>query len=547
MSLAFRKSQLSPSKALAALAAVVLLFTSLFAELPPPGPAPTPHFASDPSACNLFMQQLGNALIGRVSGPKAYRDFGSLYPHSILSEAGGAFDFESTILHQLENIPPSRRNISALAQSFGTTPDHIQNALLYYGLLLFGPNYDLIGETPSSALNRFRLLEDLYRSSHPKKRAEHLKDYYLKSITQKSIPQIARDLHMHEAQVYSDLSLLQISIHDQFSQLPHWSKIQDDHKHGIPIETIASRYHLGVEALRFILHALGRENRGVSWDRFGLYDGKFMPETQILVTLWDQDRSISEIAQILNTTFATTSPHDNFRTENSVSKRLQELGLTTAEHLQTLELIMDGVKMKENGHLIPDAVINDYLKNPGMPSTYYASRYQITASSWTRFCYRHRMPRLQWLYPDKKSLESQAAEKAATARRTREKFEADFILDAENFKTSGALDTLANFSETAFSRNFGARDTILALAELIPSAKLREETIATLNTWDWKDGDGTNAKSKEGVELYRIWKGLSLVIETWNADPQNRARQIDLNSLLTPDGLTQARQTMRRH
>src|SRR5690606_32512906 len=87
---------------------------------------------------------------------------------------------------------------------------------------------------------------------------------------------------------------------------------------------------IGEQAWAFFKHAIGQEQRGVSWSRIVHYQNRIWTEEDLLRHLWlDMNLSVAEIASVLNDLFQTADPaHPEIRTEASIQAKLSALGLT---------------------------------------------------------------------------------------------------------------------------------------------------------------------------------------------------------------------------
>ncbi len=269
-------------------------------------------------------------------------------------------ELENRIIEIIDNDAPEFRTekLQALSLDTGLSVQSLQNIVDYYAVAVF-EDVRLAG--PSREV--WQRLEDLNRSirlTAPEKssvEARYLS--YLASVTQLSVPEMAKLFSTTESQIRSDLSQLRLSIAGEFAHNGLLATAKKLYADGKSIRQIAETLGVGPQALTYVLHYENELNRGVSWSR-EVDHPSYGPiaEHRLLERMMEMGiTGHASIAAELNQVFHRNPTDPEYRTEGAVSAKLDSLGFAHRREVRyppNISLPKYGA-VKRNGHLTKQA------------------------------------------------------------------------------------------------------------------------------------------------------------------------------------------------
>lgn len=250
---------------------------------------------------------------------------------SASDETVRAFEDDLISLYQL---PAATRNWDALQERWEISRPHLEQILAYYSL------DDLPRPTTLQRLER--LNRALFLASDAP--AARRYPFYRENLTRLSVPEMAEELKLAEREVRRDLSLLGLSIVEEFRKprppegVSLYARLQALERGGKSPAEAARILGVGERAVEFFYHR--REgNRGVGWRRVANFRGMDLAEEAILERLHAENRSVAECAAELNRLFETRAQDPDYRTEGSVMEKLMAMGLAEGSPRGSLDPI----------------------------------------------------------------------------------------------------------------------------------------------------------------------------------------------------------------
>lgn len=306
----------------------------------------------------------------------------------------GLFQFETDIL-DLFLVAPELRNIDEFKRKWDLNDEQALDVLTYYGTQVFYGDIKVVSE-PTVVFERLRILSREYWLSTRPELAER-ESYYRKNIMLLSVPEMAQELGLTEGQIYYELSRLEISIlktYEASGVLGQALRFLDS---GVPLELAAREMEVGEQALRFISHHVRSTTRKVDWDRVLIFQNQRMLEVEVLLLLYVNKYSPSEIANILNVVTNTPVDSPEVRTEASVRSKMRELGLTQVRELWGVKelYLPDYGLLKHNGRLIAANAIKFIFDHYQRSDQWLADFFEIDLKSLKEFYLRHHIVRLK--------------------------------------------------------------------------------------------------------------------------------------------------------
>ncbi len=112
----------------------------------------------------------------------------------------------------------------------------------------------------------------------------------------------------------------------------------------------------------------------------------------------------------------------------------------------------------------------------------------------------------------------------------------------------GALPALAAIASDLgvklFSRDFGAKKSVIFLAKLLDNSEARYSVLRHLENEVWKPTDGANAKNGIGSSVNRIYSAIYILASAYNrSNPEN---QVDMDRLYSKSQFLRLVQLLRR-
>lgn len=305
-----------------------------------PDPLVNLDIRSNPQLCARMLESLQGALMGDEKTPveRLQNDFGlNVNDPSI---PFGFHQFESEIYAYFVTLSPELRDSEDFKRRWNLTSEQMLDVLLYYASEIFEKDLNFVSQDPLKAFERLLELSRTHYLKHEGAEILSRHAFYERSLTQKSVPQMAAHLEIPESQVYRELGILKLSILKAFSQaapaeardkaglaqeaslLEVASKLLES---GEALDAVARQLSVGSEALQFALHATHIQSRRVDWNRSCAYEGQPISEENLAMLLRDSGYTNAQIADRLNQIFSSVEGVAGFRTESSVNKKLQGL------------------------------------------------------------------------------------------------------------------------------------------------------------------------------------------------------------------------------
>ncbi|MBN8555665.1 MAG: hypothetical protein J0L93_09490 [Deltaproteobacteria bacterium] len=426
------------------------------------------------------------------------------------AEAELFWSFESDIFNFITEIPAPLRslgskNLKDFAEKYFLSEREVLDLVHFYGRMLFGSevqNRELIGKSEEIA-ETFEAYQKILYLTESNSAAVERYGYYAVNLGRKSVREMADELVITQGEVYQDLSILNLSLHNRYQKL--LSNLSEKSILNPSYEDFKREFGMTPDAYEFMNHALGVENRGESWSRFGDWSSFRMPEDEILVELHGMELTTAEIAEHLNQIFK-----DNQRTEASVAARLHLLRLTEAARPRpkNVEISPYGF-VKKNGLLQLEVVRDIIDDHPASSLSFFADQFQVSADGLRKFLIRNHLrstraiesaqlasPEIETIRKRHKILMSEAEEKWAK----------DFA--AEN----GGIQILKEIAAERFSTKNGAQKTFIELLDGL-SDETKEETIQQIKRLGFRTSDGSDAQQDYLHAQKRIAAGIKIVIE----------------------------------
>jgi hypothetical protein len=475
-------------------------------------------------------------------------------------------------------IPPSLRGPARkkLADTFNVPESSIRDIELFFTVPYFNVP-ELYSDLPNEVKNLITELERAYPLIDPDSRMARRYLAYLGNVTRLSGPEIAKILKLTEQQVYYELSILGISIEEEFSRPVYFpNKLRAELEEqslshlvqsgstvlslteallheGMPVKQIAQKLGVGEQALHFILHYRHEKNRGVPWDRNLIVSDaegrqKVIKEEDYLKEQYRAGVSTSNIAHSINLLTRTNEGQPDFRTQASVSAKLQRLFPSPPPPVypeDVLDPTQIGVYLKFKG-VIQENNLTDYLlRHLSTPIAWIAEDLEISPKTLADFAVRNNIPL------GRRTFKHTAAPSFSTSNKgvidpkaLLQGYEEAWVQHKKDTfaefmdREKGALkafDTVEGFARTT-------SDALLNLAPHLTDPSLKEKVSARIT--NKQAGMAARQQGKHGQQAaaQQIQDAFYWICEAHNqwVDKGNTGDKIDLAKIHSLDGARKA-------